>query len=772
MHIFTYTEFDDDSNFWRSERQFRFFIRRICKTSSWFWFVIVLVFLNTCTVAVEHYNQPQWLTEFLFYAEFIFLGCFILEILIRLYALGPRTYFSTTFNVFDCFVIVGSIVEVIWVHFKDKGGSFGLSALRALRLLRVFKVTKYWSSLRTPTSNFNTITSALLTVFQVLTGEDWNQVMYTAIDSKGGRKGGGMVYSLYFVMLTLCGDYTLLNVFLAIACDSLDQAAALTEAEEAEKERHKTTLSDDIFLDMEVHDDKENKKYFDPIKAAEIAFEKAAEAAVKSCYSRNNNRPGRNISIKPILPYSSFFILSSSNPIRVSIHWLVTKKVFDCFIMCVIVLSSIALASEDPVDENSIRNKLLGYADYGFTTIFTLELVSCALISFYHTLAGTPTGQKLKSLKLLRVLRPLKTINRVPKLKAVFDCVVISLKNVFNILIVYMLFQIIFAIVGVQLFNGKFFFCSDESRTNADECHQVITFHYEVPNETPKIVERTWERRSFHYDNCFRAIITLFAIQTSEGWVAILQDSMASTYENEGPKPWYRVEMSIFYIVFFVVFFFFFFVNIFVALIIVTFNELGEAELQDNMDKNQKSCIDFAIQARPLELYVPQRTDGFYYHAWRLITSSPFENFIMVLIICNTILLMLKFHGAPIFFMDILSGFNLLFTFLFTIECILKVVSYGPKSVGKPRVILETLIRVTQNPRGHDPKQVEQVRGFYHNLTTAQQIIGLVTLEKYPTEMSFLSKELQSRSINSTDVQCEVESIYKSVSRGPFLHKP
>ena len=61
---------------------------------------------------------------------------------------------------------------------------------------------------------------------------------------------------------------------------------------------------------------------------------------------------------------------------------------------------------------------------------------------------------------------------------------------------------------------------------------------------------------------------------------------MASTYEEEGPQPWFRVEMSIFYIVFFVVFPFFF-VNIFVALIIVTFNELGEAELQDDMDKNQ-----------------------------------------------------------------------------------------------------------------------------------------------------------------------------------------
>ena len=57
----------DGSNpeFWKNEKRFRFFIRRICKTSAWFWFVIVLVFLNTCTVAVEHYNQPKWLTEFL-----------------------------------------------------------------------------------------------------------------------------------------------------------------------------------------------------------------------------------------------------------------------------------------------------------------------------------------------------------------------------------------------------------------------------------------------------------------------------------------------------------------------------------------------------------------------------------------------------------------------------------------------------------------------------------------------------------------------------------
>lgn len=70
----------------------------------------------------------------------------------------------------------------------------------------------------------------------------------------------------------------------------------------------------------------------------------------------------------------------------------------------------------------------------------------------------------------------------------------------------------------------------------------------------------------------------------------VLQNSMAATYENRGPIQNFRIEMSIFYIVYFIVFPFFF-VNIFVALIIITFQEQGEAELQDGeIDKNQV-CI-------------------------------------------------------------------------------------------------------------------------------------------------------------------------------------
>ena len=48
------------------------------------------------------------------YAEFVFLGLFISEMIIRMYALGPLIYFESTFNRFDCIVIFASVFEVCW----------------------------------------------------------------------------------------------------------------------------------------------------------------------------------------------------------------------------------------------------------------------------------------------------------------------------------------------------------------------------------------------------------------------------------------------------------------------------------------------------------------------------------------------------------------------------------------------------------------------------------------------------------------------------------
>ncbi|XP_043500314.1 voltage-dependent calcium channel type A subunit alpha-1 isoform X22 [Polistes fuscatus] len=741
--------------FWRAEKRFRFWIRNSVKSQNFYWFVIVLVFFNTVCVAVEHYDQPQWLTDFLYYAEFVFLALFMMEMFIKVYALGPRTYFESSFNRFDCVVISGSIFEVIWSAVKS--GSFGLSVLRALRLLRIFKVTKYWKSLRnlvisllssmrsiisllfllflfilifallgmqlfggqfnfdsgTPPTNFNTFPIALLTVFQILTGEDWNEVMYYGIESQGGHRKG-MMYSLYFIVLVLFGNYTLLNVFLAIAVDNLANAQELSAAEEEEQEEDKEKQMQEIDKEIEtlqkpIDGTASKTDICPPSPNQNFKDGKGGKQASEEKKQDEDDDTGP----KPMLPYSSMFILSPTNPVRRAAHWVVNLRYFDFFIMVVISLSSIALAAEDPVWERSPRNEILNYFDYAFTGVFTIEMilkiidlgvilhpgsylrefwnimdavvVICAAVSFAFDMTGSSAGQNLstiKSLRVLRVLRPLKTIKRVPKLKAVFDCVVNSLKNVINILIVYILFQFIFAVIAVQLFNGKFFHCSDESKYTKKDC-QGQYFVYEENVMLPEPKKREWTSQCFHYDNVMAAMLTLFAVQTGEGWPQILQHSMAATYEDQGPIQNFRIEMSIFYIVYFIVFPFFF-VNIFVALIIITFQEQGEAELQDGeIDKNQKSCIDFTIQARPLERYMPKKLNGVKYKIWRIVVSTPFEYFIMILIVLNTLLLMMKFHRQSEAYKNTLKYMNMCFTGMFTVECILKIAAFGVRNFFK-----------------------------------------------------------------------------------------
>ncbi|CAK9821795.1 Voltage-dependent calcium channel type A subunit alpha-1 [Anthophora retusa] len=750
--------------FWLAERRFRYWIRKSVKSQKFYWFVIVLVFFNTVCVAVEHYGQPQWLTDFLYFAEFVFLALFMMEMFIKVYALGPRTYFDSSFNRFDCVVISGSIFEVIWSEVKS--GSFGLSVLRALRLLRIFKVTKYWKSLRnlvisllssmrsiisllfllflfilifallgmqlfggqfnfeygTPPTNFNTFPIALLTVFQILTGEDWNEVMYQGIESQGGHKKG-MVYSLYFIVLVLFGNYTLLNVFLAIAVDNLANAQELSAAEDEEQVEDKQKQAQE--LEKEIQSLQKPKDGSAPkveiCPPSPTSNFKDGKGGKQSSEEEKKQDEDDDTGPKPMLPYSSMFILSPTNPVRRAAHWVVNLRYFDFFIMVVISLSSIALAAEDPVWEDSPRNEVLNYFDYAFTGVFTVEMilkiidlgiilhpgsylrefwnimdavvVICAAVSFAFDMTGSSAGQNLstiKSLRVLRVLRPLKTIKRVPKLKAVFDCVVNSLKNVINILIVYILFQFIFAVIAVQLFNGKFFYCSDESKYTKQDC-QGQYFVFEEGALLPEPKKREWQSQFFHYDNVMAAMLTLFAVQTGEGWPQILQNSMAATYEDKGPIQNFRIEMSIFYIVYFIVFPFFF-VNIFVALIIITFQEQGEAELQDGeIDKNQKSCIDFTIQARPLERYMPKERNSVKYKIWRIVVSTPFEYFIMGLIVLNTVLLMMKFHRQSDAYKNTLKYMNMCFTGMFTVECILKIAAFGVRYHEAPPKLVDAL---------------------------------------------------------------------------------
>ncbi|KAL3069571.1 hypothetical protein niasHT_031519 [Heterodera trifolii] len=157
---------------------------------------------------------------------------------------------------------------------------------------------------------------------------------------------------------------------------------------------------------------------------------------------------------------------------------------------------------------------------------------------------------------------------------------------------VYCVYFIVLVVFGnYTLLNVLFLAIAVGNLANAQELTAADEVEY-FELFFPRVEQREWRLRPFNYDNTINAMLTLFVVTTSEGWPGIRQNSMDTTYEDQGPSPYYRVEVALFYVLFFIVFPFFF-VNIFVALIIIiTFQEQGEAELSEgDLDKNQAKQI-------------------------------------------------------------------------------------------------------------------------------------------------------------------------------------
>ncbi len=62
--------------------------RRAVKSQAMFWLIIILVFLNTCVLATEHYRQPAWLDDFQEITNLFFVVLFTCEMFLKMYSLG------------------------------------------------------------------------------------------------------------------------------------------------------------------------------------------------------------------------------------------------------------------------------------------------------------------------------------------------------------------------------------------------------------------------------------------------------------------------------------------------------------------------------------------------------------------------------------------------------------------------------------------------------------------------------------------------------------
>ncbi|XP_053261793.1 voltage-dependent L-type calcium channel subunit alpha-1C isoform X25 [Podarcis raffonei] len=777
------------SKFSRYWRRWNRFCRRKCraavKSNVFYWLVIFLVFLNTLTIASEHYNQSEWLTEVQDTANKVLLALFTAEMLLKMYSLGLQAYFVSLFNRFDCFIVCGGILETILVETKIMS-PLGISVLRCVRLLRIFKITRYWNSLsnlvasllnsvrsiaslllllflfiiifsllgmqlfggkfnfdemQTRRSTFDNFPQSLLTVFQILTGEDWNSVMYDGIMAYGGPSFPGMLVCIYFIILFICGNYILLNVFLAIAVDNLADAESLTSAQkEEEEEKERKKLARTASPEKKQEPEKpavEGETKEEKIELKSITADGESPPSNKSNvdeYQPNENEeknpypttetPGEEEEEEPEMPVgprprpmselhlkekavpmpeaSAFFIFSPSNRFRVHCHRIVNDNVFTNLILFFILLSSISLAAEDPVRHTSVRNQILGNADYVFTSIFTLEIilkmtaygaflhkgsfcrnyfnildllvVSVSLISFGIQSSAINV---VKILRVLRVLRPLRAINRAKGLKHVVQCVFVAIRTIGNIVIVTTLLQFMFACIGVQLFKGKLYSCTDSSKQTEAECRGNFITYKDGEVSQPIIQARSWENSKFDFDNVLTAMMALFTVSTFEGWPELLYRSIDSHMEDVGPIYNHRVEISIFFIIYIIIIAFFM-MNIFVGFVIVTFQEQGEQEYKNcELDKNQRQCVEYALKARPLRRYIPK--NQYQYKVWYVVNSTYFEYLMFILILLNTICLAMQHYGQSCIFKEAMNILNMLFTGLFTVEMVLKLIAFKPK---------------------------------------------------------------------------------------------
>lgn len=208
----------------------------------------------------------------------VFSVIFTLEVIIKLIGLGTSGFAADKMNLFDATIVVISIVEIVIEHTGNasKGGGGGaFSALRAFRLGRIFKMFKA-GDLRTlldsiiftvtsikdysillslfiyvfallgmsiyagvikfndegipdlkngesDRSNFNTIGNAILLVFEIIIGENWNSIMYQHMQCQGESA------AIFFVILIILGNIIMLNLFLAILLGNFDRARSYGE---------------------------------------------------------------------------------------------------------------------------------------------------------------------------------------------------------------------------------------------------------------------------------------------------------------------------------------------------------------------------------------------------------------------------------------------------------------------------------------------------------------------------------------------------------------
>ncbi|XP_068915162.1 voltage-dependent T-type calcium channel subunit alpha-1G-like [Tenebrio molitor] len=252
--------------------------------------ILLAILINTLSMGIEYHNQPDYLTHLVETSNVIFSAIFAVEMLLKVIAEGLFGYISNGFNVFDGIIVILSGIELFQRFLGQSHTDSGLSVLRTFRLLRILKLVRFMPNLRRQLfvmlrtmdnvavffsllilfififsilgmnlfgckfcenhddnkkclsdqdkdkdrKNFDSLLWALVTVFQILTQEDWNVVL-----SNGMAKTSHWA-ALYFVALMTFGNYVLFNLLVAILVEGFSsERNERREREQREMARRK-----------------------------------------------------------------------------------------------------------------------------------------------------------------------------------------------------------------------------------------------------------------------------------------------------------------------------------------------------------------------------------------------------------------------------------------------------------------------------------------------------------------------------------------------------
>lgn len=134
--------------FYNVTKKFRAVLKTLIRFSLFDNFLTICVLMNTVVMGMESYDIDLQTQQDLEFLNIIFTWIFIVEMCIKLLAIGPQKYSSNVMNLLDGGVVLLSIVEIAMAAAGGGGGAGNLQAFRTVRVFRTFRVLRVTRVLR------------------------------------------------------------------------------------------------------------------------------------------------------------------------------------------------------------------------------------------------------------------------------------------------------------------------------------------------------------------------------------------------------------------------------------------------------------------------------------------------------------------------------------------------------------------------------------------------------------------------------------------------